>query len=122
MKTAIGDCLRRLRIENGEVLKDMAGKLGVTAAFLSAVENGKKKLPERWYQELMDLYLLTGEQIEEIRDAAMESGQSIRLDLQGADDGRRKLAVSFARKFESLDEKTSKEIFDILNKEQGNRG
>ena len=43
MLTALGKFLRKLRIDNGEILKDMADKLGVTASFLSAVENGKKQ-------------------------------------------------------------------------------
>ena len=120
MKTAIGDYLRRLRLERGEVLKDMSEKLDVSAAFLSGVENGKKKFPEKWYLKLQELYSLDDTEIEALRDAALESGRSIKLNLQGASDERRKLAVSFARSFDSLDEKTSKEIFEILNKENNN--
>ena len=43
MLTEIGKFLRRYRIDNGLLLKDMAGKVGVTSAYLSAVENGKKR-------------------------------------------------------------------------------
>ena len=43
MLTSIGRFLRKLRIDHGEILKDMADALGVSSAFLSAVENGKKK-------------------------------------------------------------------------------
>ena len=43
MITSLGNFLRKLRFEKGEVLKDMAEKLGVTVSFLSAVENGKKE-------------------------------------------------------------------------------
>ena len=50
MLTSIGRFLRKLRIENGEILKDMAEALGVSSAFLSAVENGKKKMPESWIE------------------------------------------------------------------------
>ena len=121
MKTAIGDYLRRLRLERGEVLKDMSEKLDVSSAFLSAVENGKKMFPENWYLKMQELYSLDDTEIEALRDAALESGRSIRLNLQGASDERRKLAVSSARSFDSLDEKTSKEIFEILNKENNNR-
>ena len=42
MITSLGRFLRKLRIDQGEILKDMADKLGVSVSFLSAVENGKK--------------------------------------------------------------------------------
>jgi len=38
MLTSLGQFLRKLRLERGEILKTMADKLGVTSAFLSAVE------------------------------------------------------------------------------------
>ena len=43
MATTLGVFLRKLRLANDEILKDMAKNLGVSSAFLSAVENGKKK-------------------------------------------------------------------------------
>ena len=45
MLTSIGKFFRKLRIDEGEILKDMAEKLGVSVSFLSAVENGKKRMP-----------------------------------------------------------------------------
>jgi len=46
MITEYGKFLRKLRIDQGQILKTMAEKLGVSSAFLSAVENGKKKIPK----------------------------------------------------------------------------
>ena len=37
MSTLVGDFLRKIRLENGEILKVMAQKLEVSSAFLSAV-------------------------------------------------------------------------------------
>ena len=56
MLTSLGQFLRKLRLERGEILKTMADKLGVTSAFLSAVENGKKRMPAAWYEKLASLY------------------------------------------------------------------
>lgn len=56
MLTGIGKFLRKLRIDNEEILKDMADALGVSSAFLSAVENGKKKMPDSWIEKLKDIY------------------------------------------------------------------
>ena len=42
MLTSFGKFCRKLRINNGELLYDMAEKLDVSSAFLSKVENGKR--------------------------------------------------------------------------------
>ncbi|MDO4594477.1 MAG: helix-turn-helix transcriptional regulator [Tissierellia bacterium] len=56
MLTELGIYLRKLRLDNHEIMKDMAKKLEVSTSFLSAVENGKKKMPESWIDRLVDLY------------------------------------------------------------------
>lgn len=43
--TEFGKAVRKARIENGDTLKTMATSLGISPAFLSAVETGKKKIP-----------------------------------------------------------------------------
>ena len=58
MLTPLGKYLRKLRIDKGEILKNMSDKLKVTVSFLSAVENGKKKMPSEWNQKICDLYKL----------------------------------------------------------------
>lgn len=45
--TEFGKFSRKLRIDNGELLKDMAIKLNVTVSYLSAVEIGKRNIPEK---------------------------------------------------------------------------
>ena len=44
MITELGKHLRKIRIDHGEILKNMADKLGVTSSFLSAVEIGKRNM------------------------------------------------------------------------------
>ncbi len=116
MATALGDFLRKLRLENGELLKSMAVKLDVSSAFLSAVENGKKKMPESWYSKLEVLYNLNDNQMSELKEAVMASSDVIELNIHNSSSDGRLLAISFARKFDSLDDKTSKAIIEILNK------
>ena len=116
MLTSLGQFLRKLRLENGEILKTMAEKLGVTSAFLSAVENGKKKMPLSWYEKLPLLYTFSEQQQDALKKAVMESSDVVELSLHNVPFGRRDLAISFARRFDSLDEETSQMIFDLLNK------
>lgn len=114
MLTSIGRFLRKLRIDHGEILKDMADKLGVTVSFLSAVENGKKRMPSPWNSKICELYGLTEAQRNEFSEAIAESEESIGLNLYGASLERRQVAVSFARKFNDIDEAQIEAIRKIL--------
>lgn len=115
MITSVGKFLRKLRIDKCEILRTMAETLGVSSAFLSAVENGKKKLPDAWLPKLQASYNLSDEQMEELKQAVIESGDTVELDIRNASADNRRLAVSFARRFDRLDEETSKKLFSILN-------
>lgn len=117
MRTSIGKYLSKLRISRGETLKDMAVKLGVSSAFLSAVENGKKKTPETWEVKLKNLYSLTDKQVIDFRTAIIESSDIIELDVSNVSSDSHRLAVTFARYFETLDADTAKKIIDVLNKQ-----
>ena len=108
MATTLGVFLRKLRLANDEILKDMAKNLGVSSAFLSAVENGKKKMPNNWERKLKEVYSLSTVQIEELRRAVMESSGVVELNLKGLSTSNRELAISFARQFETMDDETSK--------------
>ena len=116
MKVKIGEYLRDLRLAKGQTLKQMAEELGVSSAFLSAVENGKKNMPEKWYGPLSSKYSLNKSQIIELQKAVEESSTVIRLNLTNANSINRELAVSFARSFEKLSESESATIMKILER------
>ena len=114
MLTNLGRFLRKIRIDEGEILCDMANKLGVTASFLSAVENGKKRMPSAWNQKICELYGLSEEQKEEFTAAIAESEKVIELDFSAASLKNREMAVSFARKCSDMDDYQVEEIKKIL--------
>ena len=119
MLSKVGRFLRILRIDNGEILKDMADTLGVSSAFLSAVENGKKNMPSQWKEVLRVHYNLTPSQCEELETAMLESQKQLTLDIQNAPEPQRKLAVTFARDFNGMDDKTTEKILKILQERKG---
>ena len=116
MLTSIGKFLRKVRIDHEEILKDMAEKLGVSSAFLSAVENGKKKMPEIWFKKLKSIYSFTAEQAEELQKAIIDTNNMVEIELKNASKINKDLAISFAREFDSLDDETSKQILKILKR------
>ena len=64
--TEFGKFLRKLRIDNGELLKDMAIKLNTTPAFLSMVETGRRSIPKKLEEEIEKSYSLSLKQKEEL--------------------------------------------------------
>lgn len=117
MMTELSMILRKIRLENGQVLKKMADSLGVTSSYLSAVENGKRPMPANWPEILGEKYNLTQAQIEEIRLAAFKLAKNIKINLENESDAKRDVALVFARTFENMDDDFAIKIKKMLTKE-----
>lgn len=102
MITEFGKFLRSLRQSHAELLKNMAETLDVSAAFLSAVEAGKKSIPPTLVQQIIEAYKLPAKQVSELRDAVDASQRSATIDLTDASPAARGVAVALARQFNSL--------------------
>lgn len=114
MLTDFGKALRKMRIDHNEFLKDMATKLGVTVAYLSAVENGKREVPDEWLEKLSKQYSLGTEERKKIQEYAYENKQSLKINLLGIEREEKELALAFARSFKDLsdeDKATMQKIF-----------
>ena len=115
MLTKVGKFLREMRLNNDEILKDMAKKLGVTSAFLSAVENGKKKMPVSMRNKIVKNYHLCEKDINALDSAILESNDYVEINISSLSDDRKGLAVSFARTFGDLNDKDIQFFTDYLN-------
>ena len=115
MLTKVGKFLREMRLNNDEILKEMAVKLGVTSAFLSAVENGKKKMPASMRNKIVKKYELSDEDIEALDNAILESNDSVEINIRSLPDDRKGLAISFARTFGEFDDNDIQFFTDYLN-------
>lgn len=118
MLTEYGKFLKKLRVDNGELLKDMAQKLDVTVAYLSAVENGKREVPTKWLDIIKDEYDLDAEQYDNMEEAAYQSKKTLSLDLSQKDAVDRNLALSFAREFHDLTVEEKAGIMSILRRKK----
>ena len=114
MRTRLGDLIRSIRMKAEISLRKMASDLGVSPAFLSAVENGKKKMPDAWLSLIPETFNLPADEIEEFKDVAYESFDTVAVNIANASEANKKLAIRFARRFEDIDEKTSEELLSIL--------
>lgn len=116
MLTNFGKALRKMRIDHSEFLKDMAAKLGVTVAYLSAVENGKREVPDEWIEKLTAQYDLMPEERKELQEYAYENKESLKINLAGIQREEKELALAFARSFKDLSDEDMQTIQQIFNK------
>lgn len=109
-----GKYCRKLRIERDEKIRDMAAKLNVTSAYLSAVELGKRNIPVEWESKLAELYGLDEVQVQELRLAILKSITSIKISLRHATNEQRRLAVLFSKRINDLTESEAEEIIRLM--------
>ena len=114
MRTKLGVFLRGIRVKADISLRSMSSDLGISPAFLSAVENGKKKMPDSWLTLIPEAYHLNDEETEDFKTIAYESFDVVELNIANASESNKKLAIRFARRFEDIDEKTSEELLKIF--------
>ncbi|MBC8589316.1 helix-turn-helix domain-containing protein [Paratissierella segnis] len=114
MLTEFGKFTRKLRIEHVELLKDMADKLNVSSSYLSAVEVGKRPVPKKWLNQIRNIYSLSNADYTELLNAADESREEVILNLANRGNKDQDLILSFARKFDSLQDFEKEQIKKIL--------
>ena len=114
--TEFGEYFKILRIKHREVLKDASKFLGVSCAFISSVECGKKAIPEEWFDKIVKHYNLKEKQQKELKNAIEMSAKTIKINIENVMPVQKDLAVQFQRSFTELDEETANEILEILNR------
>lgn len=116
MVTEFGKVLRKIRIDHGEILKQMADRLNVSSSFLSSVENGKKTIPTDWCDKISTFYRLDESQSQLLKDSASASAKTIKVDLTESSAIKKKAALVFARKFSELSDEQAESIIAFMNK------
>ncbi|MFO1117581.1 MAG: helix-turn-helix transcriptional regulator [Beijerinckiaceae bacterium] len=83
--TPFGARLREMRAERGVSLKDMAQALGVSSAYLSALEHGRRGAPT-WFlvQRIISYFNVIWDEAEMLCRLAQTSDPRVRIDTSGA--------------------------------------
>lgn len=116
--TDLGKYLKKLRIDKGEKMLDMANKLNVSSAFLSSVENGKKKMPSAMMTNIISLYTPNEKEKKEFIEAAATTCDKVDIPLDNEDIRRNEVALHFATGLSQLSDEQLMEIYKIL---EGNK-
>lgn len=117
--TEFGRITRKLRVEHDEYLKDMAEHLGVSTAYLSAVERGLRNAPYEWVARLQTAYGLTHDVADHMRDALAESRAYAKLDISHLSAGDRRFVESIAERLPTFDEREREQIERLLDRRKG---
>lgn len=112
MLNSLGKFCRKIRIDRNEILYDMAQKLGVSSAFLSKVENGKRKPPKEWRDIIIREYQLSGDDVKELDKCIFEAQNYNNIDISNLDADDKKLMLAFARKFSRMDKEKLKNLLE----------
>lgn len=118
--TKFGEFMRVMRVKNHEVMGDIAKLLNVSTPFLSAVENGRKNVPDEWFDIIAEHYSLSDSEITEMKAAAENSRNQIKIALAKSETYQREVALQFARSFEGIDEDTAEKILKLLKRSGNN--
>ena len=102
--TTFGKALRKLRIDHSEILGDMAKRLEISPAYLSAIENNGRVIPDDLIAKLAQKYNLNDSQINELEEAKAQTKGAVDVQFENHKGNHDYIqtAVMFARDFSKL--------------------
>lgn len=123
MATEIAKFLRKLRIDNDQSLGDMADKINLSAAYLSAIENDKRTAPEEMKDNLFKVYDLSEEKKLEFARLVAESRKKVEIGLKDIQQDILPeyvdTAVMFAHDLSQMNREQLADIKEFLQKLKG---
>jgi len=113
--TPFGEKVRQLREERGILLKKMAADLGVSSAYLSALEHGHRGRPGPGFiQQICGYFNLIWDEAEDIKRLAQLSHPRVTVDTAGLSPQATELANVLAENIGTLDADTLQWILDEI--------
>lgn len=100
--SAFGRYIRKLRIDNDMILKDLAEGLAVSSAYLSSLELGKKKIPQKIVEKIASYFSLDEGQRKELEHVVRLSQPELTICLKNRSMEDRELVSAFARRYKNL--------------------
>ncbi len=113
--TPFGARVRDLRRQRGMTLQQLADELGVSAAYLSALEHGRRGRPSWWLvQRVIAVFNIIWDEAEELAELARLSHPKPVIDTSGLSPRATELANRLAECIGKLDEATLLRMLQLL--------
>jgi len=118
--TPFGMKIRAMRNERGVALKDMAVAVGVSSAYLSALEHGRRGRPS-WYliQRIIAYFNVIWDEAEEVERLAKLSHPKVVIDTAGMVPEATEAANLLAQRIGQLKEDEIGQILALLKPKSG---
>ena len=115
--TPFGVRVRELRRQRGLLMKDMAAHLGVSSAYLSALERGERGKPT-WtlLQGVLQYFHIIWDEADDLLRLADLSDPKVRIDASRQGPRAILLANRLAREFDSLSDEDVTAILAVLDR------
>lgn len=114
--TDFGVAVRKLRLDYGWTLKELAAELGVSSAYLSNVETGKKPIPSDLALRIAEAMNLNQDEFREIKREAINSLPRVVIDLDGLDGLKMEAARLLALKLPTMSYEDVRTLRMVLEK------
>jgi transcriptional regulator with XRE-family HTH domain len=113
--TPLGQKLRELRQANGVTLVAMARELGISSAYLSALEHGRRGRPS-WYlmQRIIAYFNVIWDEAEQLTALARLSHPKVTIDTAGLSPTATRLANTLAQEIGKLDDAALRSLLSSL--------
>jgi transcriptional regulator with XRE-family HTH domain len=114
--TPFGEKMRKLRADRGVTLKQMSSAIGVSSAYLSALEHGKRGRPG-WHliQRIIAYFNIIWDEAEEVTRLARISHPRITIDTSGLNPLATEFANRLADDVGKLEPQTLNELLAVLS-------
>jgi transcriptional regulator with XRE-family HTH domain len=117
--TPFGEAMQRMRLARGVTQKDMARALGVSAAYLSALEHGKRGTPSfDFLQRVAGYFHIIWDEVDELFAIAALSNPRVTVDTSGLPPGHTVFANLLATRIAQLSEQAILEMTQALENAQ----
>ena len=120
--TPFGEKMRKLRTDRAITLKQMSSAIGVSSAYLSALEHGKRGRPG-WHliQRIIAYFNIIWDEAEEVTRLARISHPRITIDTSGLNPLATELSNRLADDIGKLEPQTLNELLAVLSSRKQNQ-
>ena len=116
MLTDLGKVLRIIRINTNDSMKMMADKLDLSISYLSAIENGKRNIPDDFKQKVLSSYNLSEKDKQTLEDAIVATKSNVKVNLTELSSQKKKIIMAVTQS--NLDDETIKQLCAIIDKKE----
>lgn len=119
MQKSLSLFLKALRhVNNKEKLSDMSLKLGVSASYLSTVENGKRTMNDKLFSLIVKTYKLSKDESQELDVLRKLEAKSFHVNTEDLDADKKDTVIKFLSHIDDLSVDEMKTIQHLVNKKR----